>query len=218
MSKFIPSFSDYTISALETISRSELRKEYTRMRDVAQKRVQRLQKEFPGSKASQKVVNLYDNKGELKESYSGFRKLKDLRDEDIAKGLSEMAKFVLAQTSTVTGQRRKQAKTISTLNKAIGAGTNGQAGVTKENYWRVIKILEEARRQKIVYGSDKIVTLAESTMGLSQDQFDEIMDNLSKALENADDFSGSLEDYMDSKGINDYQIVDMSDFIKDTGW
>ena len=218
MARFVPSFDDYRVDALRGISEKDLRQEYSRMRDVAQKRVKRLQKEFPEAKAGQKVVQLYNDNGDVVKEYIGFRELKDIHPNDLTKALSEMAKFVNAKTSTVIGQRQRMRKTMATLNKAIGGGKDGQAKVTEENYWRVIKILEEARKQKILYGSDKIVTLAEDTLELSDSQFDSVLDNLAKSIENADEFRGSLESYMKKKRIKQFQKVNMDDFIKKIGW
>ena len=198
----------YTVQGAETFARDDLRAmkaEYTRMRDVAQKRISRLGGAYGESKT-------------YKEKAQGFPKIKEIAPENFAKAFSDLAKFVKAKTSTVTGQSQRMSKTMTTLNKAIGAGEGGQAGVTKQNYWRVIKILEETRKRKLTYGSDKIVTLAESTMALSQNQFDSIMDNLELFLDHADEFSGSLEEYMEDNNIHRYQMVDMDDFRLDTGW
>lgn len=218
MARFVPAFENYTVQALESLSEKELRKEYTRMRDTAQKRVKRLQQEYPKAKASQKHVQIRNEKGEIVREYVGFRELKDIDPRDLPKALSELAKFVHAKTSTVTGQRIAQRKTMDTLNKAIGAGEGGQKAVTKENYWRVIDILEEARKRKISYGSDKVVTLAETSMVLSEDQFEHILSNLEKLKDHVDEFEGSLDDYMKSKHIKKYQKVNMDDFIKELGW
>ena len=218
MTKFVPSFENYSVQALETLSEKQLRKEYTRMRDIAQKRVKRLVKEYPEAKASQKRVQLKNEKGEVVKEYVGFRELKDIDPRDLPKALSELSKFVNAKTSTVSGQRASQRKTMATLNKAIGAGSDGQPAVTKENYWRVIKILEEARKRKIVYGSDKVVLLAESTMALSNEQFEDILDNLEKLQEHVEEFKGTLDEYMKSLNIKGYQMVDMDQFISKLGW
>lgn len=197
-----------------------LRSEYTRMRDVAQKRVKRLGESFPESKA-------------YTQHQTGFPKLRDISPQDLPYAFSELSKFVRAKTSTVTGQRIAQEKTMATLNKAIGASvpsddedededdgspTQPQAGVTKENYWRVIKILERARKNKATYGSDKIVTLAEETLGLSKRQFKVILNNLDKIAPNADDFQESLQDYMARHNLKGYRQVAMSKFIKEAGW
>lgn len=221
MARFVPAYTDYSVQALSMLSEKELRKEYTRMRDVAQKRVKRLQESFPESKASQKSVRLTDAKGNVVKEYVGFRKLEDLHPADISKALSEMAKFVGAKTSTVSGQRAQQIKTMNTLNKAIGATPNsGQAPVTKENYWRVMKILDRARKAKLgkIYGSDKIVTLAEVTLGLSDEQFDTLLDNLDNVLPHVDEVEETFEEYKQREDIKDFQVVDMSEFIKEIGW
>lgn len=191
---------------------SVLRSEYTRMRDVAQKRIKRLGEKFPESKAYQ-------------QNKMGFPKLRDISPKDLAKAFSQLAKFVKASTSTVTGQRIAQAKTTSTLNKAVGAGedTGGgkkQAGVTKENYWRVMRILEEVRKQKLstIYGSDTIVTLAETTLSLSQDQFEKVIDNLDAFLKNTDTLDVDLAVYMKENNIDDSQSVDIDDFMSKMGY
>lgn len=170
----------YTVQGAETLARDakdELRKEYTRMRDVAQKRIGRLSdSDYADSKA-------------FSAHAQGFAKLKELNDADLPKAFQELYRFVKASTSTVSGQKRAQMKTISTLNRAIGAGQDGQSGVTQKNYWRVIKILEETRKRKMVYGSDKIVTLAEATMEMSNQKFNDVLDNLDRALRHADEIS-----------------------------
>lgn len=190
---------------------STMRSEYTRMRDVAQKRIKRLGESFPESKA-------------YTQNKSGFPRLKDISPQDLPYAFSQLAKFVRAKTSTVTGQRIAQEKTTVTLNNAVGAGSKDegsgkvQAGVTKQNYWQVIKILERARKNKATYGSDKIVTLAEETMVLSKRQFKVILNNLEKVAPNADDFQESLKDYMARHNLKGYRKVAMSKFIEEAGW
>lgn len=194
-----------------------LRSEYTRMRDVAQKRLKRLGQTYSESQTYQ-------------QKQAGFAKLRDIDQRNLAKAFSELAKFVRASTSTVTGQRRAQEKTTATLNKAVGAGTDEtgytQAGVTKENYWRVIKILNKVRKLKVarVYGSDKIVTLAETTLGFTSDQFDKVLDNLETFLDNANSLQADLEMYIAQKNeelkesgsdeVMSYQKVDIDEFME----
>lgn len=191
---------------------STLRSEYTRMRDVAQKRLKRLAEKYPESKAYQQ------NKG-------GFAKLRDIAPQNLAKAFSQLSKFVRASTSSVTGQRKAQEKTTATLNKAVGAGSKGadgkkQAGVTKENYWRVMRILEAVRQQKLatIYGSDRIVTLAETTLSLSQDQFEQIIDNLDSFLKNTDILEVDLAVYMHDNNIDEAQSIDIDDFMTKMGY
>jgi len=200
---------------------STMRSEYTRMRDVAQKRVKRLQKLFPDTVgAKQKYDTGKKNKDGEPIYASGFQKLRDIQPKDFAYAFSELAKFLRAKGSTVTGQREIERKTTAKLNKAIGDEDekgNPITPVNQGNYWRVIKILNEARRLKITYGSDKIVELADATLALSKDQFDVILDNLETALSHSDTIGVSLAVYMEKHDITSYQMIDMDDFIQMLG-
>ena len=219
----------YTVQGAETMFNigtkddlATMKSEYTRMRDVAQKRIQRLKKEFSETVGAKRTTKIVNDKGELMREYSGFPRLRDIKPKDFAKAFSELAKFIKAKGSTVTGQREIQEKTTKRLNKAIGdmdaKGNPLPPPVNPSNYWRVIKQLEEARRQKVTYGSYKMVEVADATLELSAGQFDILLDNLDSILEHSDELSDSLEEYMEKKGIEDYQEVDMSDFLDVMKW
>lgn len=186
-----------------------MRREYTKMRDIAQKRIKRMgQTEFSETQT-------------YKSNRLGFKRLRDLAPGDFAKAFSELSKFVTAKGSTIKGQQESKRKTTAKLNKAIGDEDeegNPVTPVNSGNYWRVIKILNEARRQKISYGSDKMVELADATLGLSNEQFNDILDNLENALKESDTIGDSLEKYMKDKGLEGYQKVNMDDFITALGW
>ena len=164
----------YTVQGAETMARigtkddlATMRAEYTRMRDVAQKRLKRLAKAFPESKAVQSHPK-------------GFAKLKDLDPRDFPKAFAELAKFVKAKGSTVTGQRQIKEKTIKTWQDQ---GLN----LNQKNYDKTIKILEKMRRRKIVYGSDKAVELAESMLDLDDQQTNEWLDHLDYLLQHTEE-------------------------------
>lgn len=194
----------YSVQGAETMissgTRSDLatmRAEYTRMRDVAQKRLQRLSEQFPESKA-------------LQAHQGGFAKLKEIAPADFAKAFSELAKFVRAKGSTVSGQKEIKRKTIKTWQEQ---GLN----VNEENYDRVIKVMEKMRTQKVIYGSDKAVDLVENTMELSDGQFNDILDkHLAKSLEHSDEIGQELQDVKDSR--SGLSRVNMDDFIDELGW
>ena len=182
----------YTVQGAETMARmgtkddlSAMRSEYTRMRDVAQKRLHRLEKAFPESKAVQSHPQ-------------GFPKLKDLDPRDFPKAFAELAKFVKAKGSTVTGQKQIKEKTIKTWQEQ---GLN----LNQKNYDKTIKILEEMRRRKIVYGSDKAVELADSMIDLDDQQTNEWLDHLDMLLENSD----KLQEIPDIAGYDFDEILDM---------
>lgn len=189
----------YTVQGAETMARlgtrddlATMRAEYTRMRDVAQKRIKRLGKQFPESKAYQS-------------HQKGFAKLKDLDPRDFPKAFAELAKFVKAKGSTVTGQKQIKEKTIKTWQDQ---GLN----LNSKNYDKVIKILEEMRKQKIVYGSDKAVELADSMLDLDDQQTNEWLDHLDTLLQHTEE----LAEMKDEK--SGYTMVDIDDLLKETGW
>ena len=172
---------------------------------------------FPETAGAQRKYDTGKKDKEGKPIYkSGFPTLKSLDPRDFAKAFSEVAKFLKAKGSTVTGQREIQQKTMKTLNKAIGAEPG--TGVNKANYWRVIKILETARSRKITYGSDKVVELAESTMALDNSQFDDILDKLEKFYGHEDEVQTALGTYAAAHQLSGYSQVDMSEFLEELGW
>lgn len=182
----------YTVQGAETMARvgtkddmATMRAEYTRMRDVAQKRIKRLGKQFPESKAYQSHKQ-------------GFAKLKELDPRDFPKAFAELAKFVRARGSTVTGQKQIKEKTIKTWQDQ---GLN----LNSKNYDKTIKILEEMRKQKIVYGSDKAVELADSMLDLDDQQTNEWLDHLDTLLQHTDE----LQEIPDVAGYDFDEILDM---------
>ena len=182
----------YTVQGAETMARlgtkddmSTMRSEYTRMRDVAQKRIKRLAKQFPESKAYQSHAK-------------GFAKLKDLDPRDFPKAFAELAKFVRAKGSTVTGQKQIKEKTIKTWQDQ---GLN----LNSKNYDKTIRILEEMRKQKIVYGSDKAVELAESMLDLDDQQTNEWLQHLDDMLTHTDE----LKEIPDLAGYSFDEIMRM---------
>lgn len=198
----------YTVQGAETMARigtkddlSTMRSEYTRMRDTAQKRIARLQKAFPEAKAGQ---HWYDTGKRDKEGNpiykSGFPTLKTLDPRDFPKAFAELHKFLSAKSSTVTGQRQIKEKTINTW-KNQGLNLNSQ------NYDRVIKILERMRNEKIVYGSDKVVELADITLNLELNdmQMRDWLDHLETLLPNVDE----LQEIPDLQGYNFDEVIEL---------
>lgn len=196
----------YTVQGAETMARmgtkddlSTMRAEYTRMRDVAQKRVARLQKMFPESVGAQHRYDTGKTDSKGNPIYkSGFPTLKTLDPRDFPKAFAELAKFVKAKGSTVTGQKQIKEKTIKTWQDQ---GLN----LNQKNYDKVIKILEEMRRRKIVYGSDKAVELAESMIDFDDQQTNEWLDHLDYLLQHTDE----LQEIPELRGYDFDEIRDM---------
>lgn len=85
----------YTPASLETWPEKELRAEYTRLRDIAQKRIKRLSQD-PIAQTS----SVY------REFQHGFARQRDIRSrEGLERAMADVARFVRARASTVTGAR-----------------------------------------------------------------------------------------------------------------
>lgn len=190
----------YTVQGAETMARLgtpddmvTMRAEYTRMRDVAQKRIKRLGKQFPESKA-------YLSHKE------GFAKLRDLDKRDFPKAFAELAKFVRAKGSSVTGQKQIKEKTIRTWNEQ---GLN----LNSKNYDKTIKVLETMRTQKLVYGSDKAVEIADSMMELDDQRTLDWLDHLDALLAHQQELD-LWKDVLESRG----ETVSAEELIRELGW
>ena len=141
-----------------------IKAEYTRLRDIAHKRWKRLgESEFASSPAYT--------------SHAGdFPKLREMDPRDLPKAFSNMVRFLRAQTSTLSGQKSRRQKNIEEWNKL---GLN----LTEQNYDNVMKMLREMRSRKIIYGSDKVLAVVETTMQKGWD-FEEVLnsDKLARML------------------------------------
>ena len=89
----------------------QLRNAYTQMRDIAVKRLKRLESERNVKQFGK--PNLYINNGEY------FRKTKFLVSEsELLKEITEISKFLTSKRSTISGLKETRAKTMETLREA----------------------------------------------------------------------------------------------------
>lgn len=88
------------------IGEAAMRKEYSRLRSIARKRLERLsQSEFTDTAAYQLNKNHYPQ-------------LKNIRNTgELADRLSDLQRFLAAEGSTITGQRRIQQKRVEALQR-----------------------------------------------------------------------------------------------------
>ena len=200
-----------TVDQAQSMIRDDIkamRREYTKMRDIAQKRIQRM-----GKTQFQETETYRNNR-------FGFKRLRDLDPRDFAKAYSELSKFVTAKGSTIKGQTEIMRKTAAKLNTALGFQGDeidektgmASGGITQDNYWRMIKILNRARKDKIFYGSEEMRELADLTLGLTKEQFQDVLDNLDWYLTHTEDVKQNIDPE------TGYQIVDMKEFREKIGW
>lgn len=113
-------------------NRSQVRKEYTRLRDIAQKRLKRL--EAAG----------YSDTQVYKLNIKHYPKLKDIKtDYELMGRLSDLSRFVLSKMSTVSGRKEVEQKTLSTLHE------HGYTFVTSDNLRAFGDFMEVYRNQKL---------------------------------------------------------------------
>ena len=107
---------------LEQMDESALRKEYTRLRKIANKRLARLQ------------ASKYKDTDLAKEYSGGFEILANVAD--LPRELTVLARFVASERSSITGLKQIEKKSISTLQQHgytfVNAGNVGQFGAFME--------------------------------------------------------------------------------------
>ena len=136
-SDYLPSMAQLT----QIKSEKEIRAEYTYLRGIAQKRLARLKEsEFAGAKR-------------VKRWGIGFPKLSELPNAQVAKALANVALFLNAETSSVTGFRRQQKRALETLK------AHGYDFVTEANIGEFGEYMEYWRNHKLdmLYSSERVV-------------------------------------------------------------
>lgn len=130
---------------LMTKSERELRKEYTRQRDIAQKRLKRLQQsEYSGSTAAHKFPD-------------GIPKLRELKSkEDIVFAFYEIQAFNESPYSTIKGQKTSRSKTIDTIKRHYPASNINDSNF--DVFTKVMNALRVNRLEKL-FGSNRAVAL-----------------------------------------------------------
>lgn len=129
--------------ALKKHTERELRQEYTRLRDIAQKRLARIgQSEFAESMTYKNFV------GQFKTT----RSIKDVGELTVR--LAALAGFVETGT-TVTSMKKQRAESLKTLHE------HGYTYVTKENFVRFGQFMQAYRNANLdrVYDSKRAVKI-----------------------------------------------------------
>lgn len=116
---------DYFPDALRRYSEKELRKEYSRLRSIARKRLE----VFSKSEFRDSAVYQY-NKGR----YVPLSKVQS--SSELRLLLTDVTRFILAESGTVSGQRRIRKKAIQTFKDTWGIK------ITPEEYNDFLRFLE----------------------------------------------------------------------------
>ena len=165
-SDYLPSMAQLT----QIKSEKEIRAEYTYLRGIAQKRLARLKEsEFAGTK-------------QVKRWYAGFPKLSELPNAQVAKALANVALFLNAETSSVTGFKQQRKRALETLK------SHGYDFVTEANISEFGEYMEYWRNHKLdmLYSSERVVDLFQFTQRNKVDrsvifaEFEQVLANSEK--------------------------------------
>lgn len=119
---------------------AQVRKEYSRLRAIAQKRLVRL------AQAGFDQSNVY------RYNRYNVRKLTQLRSKEVALALSQLAQFINNPLSTVTGQKQQRKEKIAKL-QSYGYD------VTEKNFQSFTEFMELVNEQAVDLGYDSEATV-----------------------------------------------------------
>lgn len=136
----------YKYYNLDTHTESELRKEYSRLRAIANKRITRLEKAGFGESP---ILERYGQ---------GFATTGSIAKGDIAsikKALYEVVWFSSDKRSTVSGERKAMQKELNTLHE------NNYNFVNEANYYKFKRFMQNMRDNGLIdaYGSNRILEI-----------------------------------------------------------
>lgn len=181
----------YTPRNLERVDPKEVRREYTRLRDIAQKRLKRIE-------AASKGATDWTRTEAYKTYRNGVSKLSDISKEHLPYELSKIARWTESNYSKIGYLKKRMRLSIKKLHE------RGYDFVDERNFLDFTEFMEEYRRQKLdhVYGSSDVVelygALKERAIALK-----EVYDEFYSWLENKEAFSktrvkkkrGTLQSY-----------------------
>lgn len=158
----------YTPRNLERVDPKEVRGEYTRLRDIAQKRLKRIEEASKGATDWTRT-----------EAYKTYRKgvpkLSDISKEHLPYELSKLARWLESDYSRIGYLKKRMKSSIKKFHE------RGYTFVNERNFLDFTAFMEEYRRQKLdyVYGSPDAVELygALQKRGISSaDVYNDFMD------------------------------------------
>lgn len=166
------SFRQYTVYANRIgagIPENEIRKEYTRLRDILRKRIETINKsEFAG----QGIAGQFPQ---------GLPKLSEIGPEELPYVLQQFATAIRSNSGSLKGLRKRRKETLKSLHES------GYTNINEENILSFARFMEEARDRGLekIYGSDIIATLYDTTIAIGISP-EEVMKDYTWWLDNAE--------------------------------
>lgn len=128
------------LASAEKYSTALLRSEYTRMRDIAQKRLKRLSASDEGKFIAAMHPDGFPKLSQMSKAVDPFTGKKDVSRKELAASLKELVNFLTAERSAVSNVKKTVKKTRESIKKSTGVD------VPKEqlaNYGRFINKLKK---------------------------------------------------------------------------
>jgi len=139
-------FTAYDPRTLEGYSEREIRAEYSRLRSIARKRLERLEKSG------------YTKHGVYRTYRKVFKPLAEVRNlSELRYRLSDLRIFLGSEMSTVTGVKKVERKSLKTLH------SHGYRFVTEKNMWAFYDFMNfiHAKQAGRLYDSDQVATVGQ---------------------------------------------------------
>jgi hypothetical protein len=137
----------YTPEGAKTLTDKQLRKEYSRLRSIARKRLER----FEGTE--------WDDTQIYKANVGVYKPLKEIKsDRELRHLLSDVARFVMSDKGSVSALEKERQKTVNTLQE------RGYTFVNKENFRQFADFMEYARVANLnrMYDSKRVAEFYET--------------------------------------------------------
>lgn len=138
----------YTPEGAKTLTDKELRKEYSRLRSIARKRLER----FQGTEWTDTQI--------YRVNAGVFKPLDEIKsDRELRHLLSGVARFVTSETGSVSGLEKQRKSAVKTLND------RGYDFVNKDNFRQFAEFMEYARVANLnrMYDSKRIAQFYEAS-------------------------------------------------------
>lgn len=138
----------YTPTGAKALTDKELRTEYSRLRSIARKRLER----FEGTEWTTSQIYKYNKEG--------FKPLAEIKsDRELRMLLSDVARFVTAERGSVSGLEKERKQAVKTLNE------RGYTFVNKKNFRKFAEFMEYVRTANLnrMFDSKRVADFYEAT-------------------------------------------------------
>ena len=185
----------FTPYKMEKMSEAQIRKEYSKLRSVANKRLSRLEKQDIGMKARTGY------------KFPTIKEIESSSKSTVASELADVSRWLRGERSSVTGEKR-YLKEFTEMMFDKGYGDLVQ---TPEQIYQTIQFLEDIRESH----QDKLLPSGDALDALQQAQrlkipYEKLLDNLEVFVQHLDD----LENVQPTKGGRTFSSRRLNALIK----